>query len=362
MGFPGKSKDLIPCLEKAMPFIKSTNYIIKRTGLYRICAIGGGGGGAGVAATATQASSTGGGGGGYASIEVFLRQDDRLAITIGAGGTYRRSDTPGTATNGGNTIVTGPGVCLIGGGGKGGSMVTTGTPASGLGGVGCGGTTNRKGGSSAAVAVIAGNLFSTGGGAAGTAIGDGGGSFASNQSAGGTVGMTPTDGSIHGIGGNSGQNIYGTSWGKGSDGINRADKDKYDYDHINFYRGEHPIDDGTLTYSWVNFGGLSNPYGTSPITINPLDSGVGLSFESDYFPLSVFTGGIRTFDQTTGNSPGLGGTSNIRAGLCGGKGADSVYVEPWAILFGGGGGGGGSVSNNATSGAGGLVFLERIMR
>ena len=82
----------------------SGTFTAKKTGVHRVCVLGGGGSG-GAASGATNARATGGGGGSFAWSEIFLTQGDTVPVTIGAGGAAVAQAATGAAAGntGGNT-------------------------------------------------------------------------------------------------------------------------------------------------------------------------------------------------------------------------------------------------------------------
>ncbi len=307
----------------------SSNFRILEDGLYSIVAIGGGGAGGRLAASNPMAS--GGGGGGCAIKCIFLKKDQTLTITIGAGGTQGTND----GNPGGTTSVVGPNVNISATGGGGGLTGNAGIDIyGGGGGFGIGGDINYNGG----IGGTSNASGASGGGGSGTPLGNGGNGSLCNF----WIGTLYASG-----GGCVGDSYYDNFNGTSASGNN------------------------------LTFNGLTVDLGQG--SLDGVTRNSNFCVESFFEPLNCLTGGGGLGSGSvsgTSGGPGAGGGACVvnsgtktggRGGLCGGGGGcgSTSYAATGGGGGLGGGGGGGALSGpgkSVTAGAGGdgLVVIERL--
>lgn len=326
-------KELPHTISPSILFTASSVFYTPETGWYRLSCLGAGGGGAAGVVATDYTNAVGGAGGGYTEKIVFLSVKDALFINVGAGGAGGSSIGDSNGSNGGSSWIKGPlGLYLIATGGAGGFSFDVGYAERSLPGYGSGGTMNFRGGYGGTYdGLNSGGYYAYvgSGGAAGTALGNGGdgaGSNNVNNSVGGAA-----------VGEKHAEHNNETAAGVGGIGLNAllATTDK-SYDGV-----------------------LRNKNGL-------------FDFTFDIF--MAFTGG----PNSTVSGPGAGGggitgTSSLlyggSGGTCGGGGA-VMGKSGVTVAYGGSGGlgaGGGAAANNNTSarseggsGGNGSVAIQRV--
>ncbi len=346
-GFPGGNERTLIARSVASFFPASATYIIPRSGWYRLSALGAGGSGGAIFQTTAGGASTGGGGGQYAESEVYLKAGTVVTITIGAGGLSVSSNVSGTGvsgSDGGDTLISCPGVSIRAHGGKGGrfSIINAAVVPGGLAGTGPTGAEFTADGAPSGTATHTTNAANaSGGGAPGTPGGPGGPS----GNCYGTLASASGGGGLHGY--PSGAAFGATLSASGDGGPNGASADA----------------NGTTTAPGMRALGV-----TGVCADGLTRSGAFAGFESMTDPFSLLTGpcssaGIahnyNTGQTIFSGSVLLGASGGI---TCGPASNTYDYANSGSVTFGGGSGAAASSISYAVSarGGNGLVVIERI--
>lgn len=170
--FDGQATKTTPGFSNLVQLTTTGSFTVKKTGWHQFIMTGGGGQG-GAVMNSSQGAATGGGAGGFTSKVVFLIVGQTVNYTRGGGAAAGVLSAVGVrnGTDGGMSVLTGPGISLVAMGGEGGkTSISTGGPAvaGGVGGIASGGDVNYQGGDGGSIlagAWKAGTWLASGGGA-----------------------------------------------------------------------------------------------------------------------------------------------------------------------------------------------------